>query len=108
MVGLRFERELGPFLRARGIEQLYILKEGTAFVPDVRPLPRGVRALVHCVFHATYPHGDVYAKISPCVEGERAPRASSASRASAAGCPYKFTYTYETSLWLIRTFAGVQ
>ena len=60
---------VGAFLVERGIGHLYILKEGMRFCPDVRMLPSSVRALVHCVFHATEPHGDLYAKISPCVNG---------------------------------------
>ena len=61
--------QVGPYLKQNGIGKLYIIKEGTPFCPDVRMLPRSVRALVHCVFHADQPHGDVYAKISPCVNG---------------------------------------
>lgn len=61
--------DVGGVLSRNGIRHLYIIKEGTPFVPDVRALPPTVRALVHCVFHADTPHGDVYAKISPCVRG---------------------------------------
>ena len=60
---------MGEFLLARSINHLYILKEGTRYVPDVRILPPSIRALVHCVFHANEPHGHIYAKISPCVNG---------------------------------------
>ena len=69
VVELHWE-DVGGFLVSRGIEALYVIKEGTQFVPDVRSLPASVRALVHCVFHAKAPHGEVYAKISPCVAGE--------------------------------------
>jgi hypothetical protein len=61
--------DVGVFLAERGIQHLYIIKEGTAFVPDVRALPRSVSTLIHCVFHAKHPHGDRYAKISACVDG---------------------------------------
>ncbi len=67
-VGVGWDR-VGDFLTSRGISDLYLIKEGTRFVPDVRELPPSVRALVHCVFHAEQPHGAVYAKISPCVVG---------------------------------------
>jgi hypothetical protein len=60
---------VGAFLENKCIGHVYIIKEGTPYVPDVRLLPRSVRSLVHCVFHANTPHGDVYAKISPCVRG---------------------------------------
>ena len=36
----------------------------------MRGLPPSVRTLIHCVFHATEPHGDIYTKISPCVDGD--------------------------------------
>ena len=61
--------EVGDVLEQHGIRLLYIVKEGTPYVPDVRQLPRGVKPLVHCMFHADEPHGSVYAKISPCVPG---------------------------------------
>ena len=61
---------VGPALVSRGIARLYVIKEGTPHVPSVRFLPRSVRALVHCVFHAKEPHGEIYAKISPCVDGD--------------------------------------
>ena len=68
VIGLQID-EVGAFLEKKCIGHVYIIKEGTPYVPDVRLLPRSVRSLVHCVFHANTPHGDVYAKISPCVSG---------------------------------------
>jgi hypothetical protein len=68
VIGLQVD-EVGAFLENKCIGHVYIIKEGTPYVPDVRLLPRSVRSLVHCVFHANTPHGDVYAKISPCVRG---------------------------------------
>ena len=61
--------EVGAFCVGHDIGRVYIIKEGTRFVPDVRMLPPSVHALVHAVFHADQPHGSVYAKISPCVPG---------------------------------------
>ena len=70
VVELRSFASAVAFMSTRRISQLYVIKEGTRFVPDVeKEVPPPMRALVHCVFHADHPHGDVYAKISPCVRG---------------------------------------
>ena len=62
----------GGVLRREGITFLYVLKIG----PEAAGGPRldgfegsGVRTLVHAVFDGRSPHGDSFARISPCVPG---------------------------------------
>ena len=68
----------------RNVSHVYIIKHGgvNSYPMFTQPgarhragamVPRGVRTLVHCIFDAREPHGDVYAKISPRVHGEGVP-----------------------------------
>ena len=58
---------LDSAVRARGITHLYILKSGEN--DGVLASVEHVRNFIHCVFTATQPHGDFYAKISSGVPG---------------------------------------
>ncbi len=65
LVGLGGWDEVDPFLASERITHLYLIK----IVTERHKVARapGVRTLVHAVFHAHAPHGDAYARISPCV-----------------------------------------
>ena len=59
-----------PLLQAHGITHLYIYKFGHEARPSLAQLSgRGVRLLVHAAFDGRTPHGDAYARVSPCVRG---------------------------------------
>ena len=60
-------RELDGYLAAQAITVVYAIKCNNDHQCSKI---RGVRTCIHCVFDATDPHGDVYAKISPCVPGK--------------------------------------
>lgn len=53
-------------LESRSIAHCYIIKFGHRDEPAMRWFG-ATRTCVHCVFDATDPHGDVYARVSPCV-----------------------------------------
>ena len=65
LIGVRNFDEVDGILAREGIKLLYLIK----IVDDRRVLSQlpGVRNMVHAVFFANAPHGDVYARISPCV-----------------------------------------
>lgn len=65
------QQEVATILRRHGITHVYIIKVG---VPDGPRLSAfagtGAITLVHAVFDAIEPHGDFFARISPCVPTE--------------------------------------
>ena len=65
LVGVRGFGEVDGVLDRERIALLYLIK----IVDEVKVVSRlpGVRNMVHAVFYAHNPHGDVYARISPCV-----------------------------------------
>ncbi|KAL1522917.1 hypothetical protein AB1Y20_017882 [Prymnesium parvum] len=81
LVGIRhqidIDLDLGAHsvLRAMSITHLYVMKVGGLDAPRLTRLcaSPAVRVLVHAVFTAHQPHGDVYARVSPCVRGAVAP-----------------------------------
>eukprot|EP00966_Prymnesium_polylepis_P031351 729275-Prymnesium_polylepis.2 len=65
------QQEVGSILRRHGITHVYVIKVGVPDGPDLSAF-EGTRArtLVHAVFDALEPHGDIFARISPCVPTE--------------------------------------
>ena len=64
----------GSLLRRLGLTHLYMMKVGgEADGPRVDLLRGHVRTCVHAVFDGSEPHGDTFARISPCVPGSAAP-----------------------------------
>ena len=66
VVPLASPREIAHALESRAVTHCYIIKFGHRDEPSLRWFGK-VRTCVHCVFDATDPHGDAYARISPCV-----------------------------------------
>ena len=60
-------RDIANAIEQRCISHCYIIKYGHRDEPNLRWFGQKVRTCVHAVFDATQPHGDVYARISPCV-----------------------------------------
>lgn len=60
--------DLADCIRRESISHCYIIKFGEPDQPSVTKFVPA-RTLVHAVFDARSPHGDVYARISPCVPG---------------------------------------
>ena len=63
---------LVEFVAARRVSALYVIKEGHLYSPPTvdeiaRVSAAGCRTIVHAVFSAKAPHGDVFARIAPCV-----------------------------------------
>ena len=65
LIGVKGFGGVDAVLEAEGITLLYLIK----IVDEPKKVSRlpNVRNLVHAVFFANNPHGDVYARISPCV-----------------------------------------
>lgn len=59
--------EIVPALKRHSISHAYIIKFGHSDEPSMRWFGSACKKLVHCVFDSSEPHGDVYARISPCV-----------------------------------------
>ena len=75
-IGIDYEIRLDPMLadggilRRERITHLYMLKTGDASsAPRIDGLAGHVHVCVHAVFDGREPHGDAYARISPCVPG---------------------------------------
>ena len=75
-IGIDYEIRLDPMLadggilRRERITHLYVLKTGDASsAPRIDGLSGHVHVCVHAVFDGREPHGDAYARISPCVPG---------------------------------------
>ena len=60
-------RDISGTLDQFSLSHVYIIKYGHKDEPNLRWFGSRVRTLVHAVFDASYSHGDVYARISPCV-----------------------------------------
>jgi len=60
-----FKKDIDDFLVQQGCDVLYMIKYG---INDGH-VSRTTKTVVHCVFRANDPHGDVYASISPGVQG---------------------------------------
>ena len=68
MVLITYDASIDPRLRPAWHQDL--IKFGGPEGPDVRPFSeRGAKTLVHAVFDGRTPHGDVFARIAPCVPG---------------------------------------
>ena len=64
----------GSLIRRFGLTHLYTMKVGRAAdAPRVSQLSGHVHTCVHAVFDAGEPHGDTFARISPCVPGSATP-----------------------------------
>ena len=61
-----FSNNVDPILAREHVDALYLIKSGPASDNKLSALP-GVRNLVHAVFNASTPHGDVYARVSEAV-----------------------------------------
>lgn len=58
--------ELDPLLEAERCDIVYIIKAGDNSDGRISKIKKSV---IHCVFTCNFPHGDVYASVSPRVEG---------------------------------------
>ncbi|KAL1498638.1 hypothetical protein AB1Y20_013951 [Prymnesium parvum] len=65
--------EVDAWMAELRLTHVYIIKYGLPGEPEPEVFARtGATTLVHAVFDARQPHGDVYARISPCVPGRGA------------------------------------
>jgi hypothetical protein len=61
--------QVDQILKKEKCDIFYIIKEGQ----NDNKISKRIKNIVHCVFNTSQPHGDVYARISPTVNGSNIP-----------------------------------